>query len=130
MKIFAPLVLLILLQQNSFSQNRNSIWCFGDSAGIDFRNLNNPVPIFTGMDGRGGCSSISDSTGNLLFYSFSYVLNARTKILNSNHQIMNTSDSIPGWGLYNDNLILPRPGSNHEYYNFYLGPGGAVDTTY
>jgi hypothetical protein len=31
------------------AQNRNSIWCFGDSAGINFSNINNPVPITTSM---------------------------------------------------------------------------------
>lgn len=120
----------VLLFNESYSQNKNSIWCFGDSAGIDFRNLSNPVPISTGMDGRGGCSSISDSAGNLLFYSFSYVTYQLTKILSADHAVMTNSNLMPGWGLYNDNLILPKPGSNHEYYNFFLGSGGAVDTTY
>ncbi len=122
--------LAVLLFNESYSQNKNSIWCFGDSAGIDFRNLSNPVPISTGMDGRGGCSSISDSAGNLLFYSFSYVTYQLTKILSADHAVMTNSNLMPGWGLYNDNLILPKPGSNHEYYNFFLGSGGAVDTTY
>lgn len=124
------LLLIAFLPNKSYCQNRNSIWCFGDSAGIDFRNLNNPIPITTGLDAIGGCSSISDSAGNLLLYSFSYVSYQLTKIFSSNHSLMANSNLMPGWGLYNDNLVLPKPGSSHEYYNFYLGSGGAIDTTY
>ena len=101
------LAVLLIFKQDVSAQNRNSIWCFGDSAGIDFRNLNNPVPISTGMDGRGGCSSISDSSGNLVFYSFSYVSYALTKILSANHTVMPNCTLLQGWGLYNDNLIVP-----------------------
>ena len=124
------LAALLIFKQDVSAQNRNSIWCFGDSAGIDFRILSNPVPITTGMDGRGGCSSISDSSGNLLFYSFIYVSYSLTKILTANHTLMPNCTLLQGWGLYNDNLILPKPGSTHEYYNFYLRSGGAIDTTY
>ena len=53
---------------NSYSQNRNNIWCFGDSAGIDF-NQTVAAPINTNLDTRGSCTSIADSTGNLLFYA-------------------------------------------------------------
>jgi len=50
------------------SQDRNSVWCFGDSAGIDFGS-GVAVPIASGMDGRGSCASIADENGNLLFYA-------------------------------------------------------------
>ena len=55
------------------SQNKNSIWCFGDSAGIDFYTPNNPQVFSSGMNGRGGCGSMADSNGNLRFYAYSYV---------------------------------------------------------
>ena len=48
------------------AQNENSSWCFGDSAGIDFKNVNNPQPFNTSVQSRGSCGSISDSLGNLL----------------------------------------------------------------
>ena len=67
---FILIALLTFLSLKAIAQNRNSIWCFGDSAGIDFRNVSMPVPISTGMDGRGSCASISDSVGNLLFYAY------------------------------------------------------------
>ena len=130
MKKIASLFAIMLCSLNVVSQNRNNIWCFGDSAGIDFRNVSNPVPISSGMDGRGGCSGISDSSGNLLFYSYSFGSLALTKIVNANNNLMSNSNLITGWGAYNDNIVIPKPGSSHEYYNFYLGSGGHVDTTY
>ena len=61
-------LLLFFIAANAVAQNQNSVWIFGDSAGIDFSNLNNPVPVFSGMDERGSCASIADTSGNLLFY--------------------------------------------------------------
>ncbi|MFN8234691.1 MAG: hypothetical protein U0X89_01025 [Bacteroidia bacterium] len=40
--IFVFLVSVLLVNHESKAQNRNSIWCFGDSAGINFSNINNP----------------------------------------------------------------------------------------
>jgi len=66
-------LLLIITATHSFAQNKNSIWCFGDSAGINFSNINNPVPYYSAMRGRGSCASIADDTGNLLFYGNTYL---------------------------------------------------------
>jgi hypothetical protein len=30
-----------------FTEDKNSIWIFGDSSGIDFSTVNSPVPIFS-----------------------------------------------------------------------------------
>ena len=63
-------VLLLIVSTNILhAQNRNSIWVFGDSALVDFSNINNPVPGISSMDGRGSCVSIADSSGSLLFYA-------------------------------------------------------------
>ncbi len=63
------LLLFILLPSFCISQNRNSIWVFGDSAGIDFTVPTNPIPITSGMDGRGSCASIVISLMTLLINS-------------------------------------------------------------
>src|ERR1043166_8155197 len=110
----------------SYSQNMNSIWCFGDSAGIDFRNLSSPVPIASGMDGRGTCASMSDSSGNLLFYSYTRGNPSliATFIMNKNHQIMDNGDSIIGQGWYEENVITPMPNHPGMYYLFSTGVVG------
>lgn len=119
MRLF--LLLIILYSQNLYSQNRNNIWCFGDSAGIDF-NQSIPVPISTNLDTRGSCVSIADSVGSLLFYANTegFALNT-TIIRNSNHQMMQNGDSIVGRGWYNELAIVPIPDNPNKYYLFSVG---------
>ena len=111
----------ILITFSSEGQNRNSIWCFGDSAGIDFMDVSMPIPISTGMDSRGTCASISDSLGNLLFYADAIpdgTWPPNGKVYNSNHQIMLNGDSINGTGFYEEMIIIPKPGNSSIYYLF------------
>src|ERR1051325_5980053 len=56
-KLFLILFALSLFE--SSAQKQNTIWCFGDSVGIDFNNTSNPVPVHSAMDGRGSCVSIA-----------------------------------------------------------------------
>src|SRR5215831_5534683 len=89
-RTFLIFLFTILLPFYSQSQLQNAIWCFGDSAGIDFRNINNPIPISTSLDTRGSCVSISDSLGNLLFYANTRAAMAgnTTLVWNKLNQIM------------------------------------------
>lgn len=109
------------------AQDRNSIWCFGDSAGIDFTNLGNPVPFHSAMDGRGTCTSVSDSNGNLLFntYTRANQLGNRTIVLDKSFQIMQGGDSLVGESWYHENIIIPIPGSASLYYVFSIGVIGS-----
>ena len=88
--------LILLLPFCSSAQFRNNIWCFGDSAGIDFSNINNPVPIISGMDCRGSCANICDTSGLLLFYAWDIAntIHNTGRIFNSQHQQMANGDSI------------------------------------
>ena len=102
----------------------NSIWIFGDSAGIDFRIPNNPVPITSGMDGRGSCVSISDSLGNLQLYAATLAyLNSdwATRAFNSTDQIVLGCDSITGEGWYNELIAIPRENHTNQYYVYGAG---------
>jgi hypothetical protein len=89
-------LLLIITATHSFAQNRNSIWCFGDSAGIDFSNINNPVPFTSSVEGRGSCVSIADNNGNLLFYSNTYTY--LTLVWNVLNDTMTNSYPMGGGG--------------------------------
>ena len=53
---------------SAYSQKQNNIWCFGDSAGIDFNNVSNPITFSSSLDSRGSCVSIADTNGQLFFY--------------------------------------------------------------
>ena len=125
-------MLFLIISLSIFAQDRNNVWCFGDSAGIDFTNLNNPVPIISGMDGRGSCASIADTNGNLLFYSatmpyFGASTSWATQVFNIQTQIMQGYDSITGEAWYNELIILPRPNYFNQFYLFCAGVYASVN---
>ncbi|OQA11978.1 MAG: hypothetical protein BWY67_00598 [Bacteroidetes bacterium ADurb.Bin397] len=108
------------------AQNRNLIWCFGDSAGINFGNLQNPTPFNTGMDARGSCASIADTNGNLQFYAstsdpFQLIHNELVYIRNSTNQVMVNGDSIVGLNWYQELAITDFPDNSNKFYLFSIG---------
>ncbi len=101
----------------SFSQTSNLIWCFGDSAGVDFSNTSNPMSFSSGFDGRGSCVSIADSNSNLLLYSgFNYL--GQTMIFNDLNDTVSNSSNILGDGFYNGMSLIRFPKANNKYYLF------------
>ena len=108
------------------AQKQGSVWCFGDSALVDFSDTANIITGSSMVKSRGSCASIADSSGNLLFY-VSYDPTAiiagtdPVKAYNSNHQVMANGDSMKGGGWYNEITIVPFPGSDSLYYIFYIG---------
>ncbi|HMT28721.1 MAG TPA: hypothetical protein PKD91_05520 [Bacteroidia bacterium] len=110
----------------AIGQNRNAVWCFGDSAGIDFSNVNNPVPFSSGMDARGSCASISDSSGTLQFYASTSDIavipyNQTGIVRNQLHQVMSNGDTIVAGNWYLELAITDNPGSQGEFYLFSIG---------
>jgi len=106
--------IFLLLNGILFSQpGPNSNWYFGVQAGITF-NSGVPVPLTNGMMlTLEGVATISDQSGNLLFYT-----NGLT-VFNRNHVAMTN-----GTGLLGDQsttqsaIIVQKPGSNTIYYIF------------
>ncbi len=130
MKIWL-LVFALILPLFCTAQNRGNIWCFGDSAGIDFNNMNNPVPISTALRSRGSCASIADTSGNLLFYAndrSGFPGDYSTLVYNSLNNVMPHGDSIIGEAWYNEIIIIPWPDNDSLFYllsiSSALGPGG------
>lgn len=116
--------LFLLIGGNQLlGQNANSIWVFGDSAGIDFSNINNPIPINSGMDERGSCASISDTSGNLLFYCFSTLsgIDSAVLVYDYSHDTMSNGGYLIGPSYYSNLIILPMPGDSSKYYIFHSG---------
>lgn len=114
----------VLLSQLLFSQGEANNWYFGNQAGIKF-NADGSVTALTdgALTSFEGCATISNSSGQLLFYTDGIT------VYNKNHQIM-----INGSGLYGDAsstqsaTIVKKPGSDNIYYIFTLdsfaGPKG------
>ncbi|WP_240032221.1 T9SS type B sorting domain-containing protein [Psychroflexus aestuariivivens] len=108
----------IFVTLSSFAQGEANNWYFGNGAGITF-NTNPPSSILDGqLYTNEGCSSISNSNGDLLFYT-----DGRT-IWNREHQIMQNADYFGATGLHGDpsstssGLIVPHPTSPNLYFVF------------
>jgi hypothetical protein len=121
-----PIIIIIIFVLSSiggYGQNMNSVWVFGDSSGIDFSNVNSPFPITSVMDGRGSCTSISDSSSNLLIYAYTQAHGSSwsTFVFNGNNDSIAGADSITGEAWYNELVIVPKPESTNEYYLLSIG---------
>jgi hypothetical protein len=121
-RLFCIILILVLVGGSASAQNRNSVWVFGDSAGIDFGS-GFAVPIASGMDGRGSCASISDNNGELLFSAgtmqpYFNQPGFGTFVFDQNHQLMQNGDSIVGLAWYQELVIIPSPANDSIYYLF------------
>ena len=112
-----PIIIFIvfIFSNLCFSQGEANNWYFGENAGITF-NSGNPVALIDGqLNTYEGCASISDSNGQLLFYTNGI------SVWNKNHQFM-----VNGTGLLGSQsstqsaTIVPKPGSSNLYYMFTL----------
>ena len=102
-----------IVYSSCFAQNEANIWYFGQYAGMDF-NSGTPVALLDGaMNQSEGCATISDSNGDLLFYTDG------TTIWKQNHTVMPN-----GTGLMCDpsasqsGIIVPKPDTPDIYYVF------------
>jgi hypothetical protein len=115
MKKINLLIISCFFALNIFAQREAANWYFGENAGLSFNLNNNTVSdaSFGRLNTREGCSSISDDTGNLLFYTDGLT------IWNRNHLPMSN-----GNGLYGDEsstqsaIIVPKPGDPNIYFVF------------
>lgn len=107
-----------------FSQKEKNIWYFGDKAGIDFSS-GSALAVSDGqMQSYEGCASISDSAGNLLFYTnggkfvnFGYI----GGVWNKNHNLMpngNLTANTSCNSAAQPALIIPDPKNQFRYYIF------------
>ncbi len=121
MKKIQLLLLLIFIANNAFSQLNNSVWCFGDSARIDFFGAS--VTAFSStVISRGSCVSIAD-TGGLIYYAFTRatVTGNTTLVKTFNDSIMSNGVNIVGQGWYHELVALPDPASQNNFYLFSNG---------
>ena len=120
---FWVVALFIFFNTTIHAQGRNTNWCFGDSAGINFSNLSNPVNFKSACKTRGESATISDSSGNLLFYAGGIRIPLTgamktLKIFDNDNQIMNNGDSLFGDTWYETEVIVPFPDHDSLYYVF------------
>jgi len=102
--------------KDGYAQHEADNWYFGSKAALNFSS-GAPVSLTnSAMTALKGCTTVSDSAGNLLFYSNG------VKVWNKNHNEMQN-----GYGLLGDELSsqaalgLKAPGENSLYYLFTVG---------
>jgi gliding motility-associated-like protein len=108
-----PLIFFIFLFSDIYSQREANIWYFGKYAGIDF-NSGKPEPLNnSAMNTWEGCSSISDTLGNLLFYTNGI------KIWNRKHSVMTNGSNLNGDTSSTQSAVIVRqPGTEPIYFVF------------
>jgi len=123
-------ILFILFTTQLYSQipGPTTNWYFGNNAGITF-NSGTPIALTNGaLFTAEGVATISDNSGNLLFYTDGVT------VYNRNHLVMTN-----GMGLFGDasstqsSIIVQKPGSTNIYYIFTsdndVGPNGICYST-
>ncbi|MBK7390742.1 MAG: hypothetical protein IPI23_17195 [Bacteroidetes bacterium] len=134
MNLIRPLFLILacsIIAYGVNAQKRGNVWCFGDSALIDF-NSGVPVPGISSLDTRGTCISISDNNGDLLFYGNTRagIGNPSGLLWNKVNQLMTNGDSIAGSGWYHELVIAPKPADDSLYYLFSIGVTYSIGLLY
>jgi hypothetical protein len=113
------LIFLLFIPFFCLGQKQANIWYFGDKAGLDF-NSNPPSVLLNGQTDfllpigwNESYSSISDSTGALLFYSNGVLAwNKMQTIMPNGNGLLGHRSSSFGC------LIVPKPGSEQYFYIF------------
>jgi hypothetical protein len=130
------LFLIFISVTDSFSQNRNSVWCFGDSCGIKFNQGSSQIFTSSSLT-RGGSCSISDTSGNLLFYAttdyYPLWLQGYLKlgvVFDKNNNLMQNGDTLIGELWYQEQIIIPFSNSVNYFYLFSVGEAGPLKGLY
>lgn len=104
--------LALLLISLGYSQGENNKWYFGDKAAVDF-SAAPPTALFDSqMNQHEGVASISDNTGQLLFYT-----DGQT-VWHRQHAAMTNGTGLAGTSSTEQVMIVPHPGFPYRYYIF------------
>ncbi len=115
MKKIVILISLFCIGFQSYAQGEANFWYFGYGAGIDF-NTGAPVSISGNLNTIEGCSSFSDSNGNLLFYSDG------TNVWDKNGNVMTNGQNMLGNPSSSQSaIIVPNPSNANLFYIFTVG---------
>ncbi|WP_299335744.1 T9SS type B sorting domain-containing protein [uncultured Psychroserpens sp.] len=117
------LLSFMLVSSILFSQNEAANWYFGFNAGVTF-NSGSPVTMLDGeLNTTEGCATISNSAGQLLFYTDGIT------VWDKNHNIMPNGTGLLGDPSSTQSaIVVPKPGNIDIYYIFTVdeqaGPNG------
>jgi hypothetical protein len=102
---------------SGFSQKEATNWCFSFGAGITF-STTPPSAATSSMYSGGGCATISDASGKLLFYTDG------SNAWNKNHQLIANGGNLGGTPVcVQSALIVPKSGTQYYLFNTSGPPG-------
>ncbi|HQW06898.1 MAG: gliding motility-associated C-terminal domain-containing protein [Flavobacteriales bacterium] len=113
--LFTVLCITLLVSACS-AQAQHTFWPFGFNSGLDFSS-GTPVAISTPLSTDEGCASISDTNGQLLFYS-----NGETVWDRNNNVMPNGSGLFGSYSSSQSALIVPFPDDPQRFYLFTAPP--------
>ncbi|QMU28890.1 PD40 domain-containing protein [Adhaeribacter radiodurans] len=101
------------VNKTAYAQKEANIWYFGERAGLDFTS-GKPVPLANSMlSTMEGCATISNTDGNLLFYTNG------VSVWNREHKLMPNGNRLMGHRSSTQSaVIVPRPLNPNIYYIF------------
>ena len=124
--IVIVLSFIVVFTAEISAQNQANWWFFGAYAGLNFNSMStgaNPIPTAVNngaMRTTEGCASISDASGNLLFYTDGIT------VWDSRHQTMPNGTGLMGNGSSTQSgVIVPDPVNKKKYFVFTADHGGA-----
>lgn len=112
-KFFLINLIFMVVFIKGYSQKESANWYFGEYAGLTFNyGIAQPL-INSSLITTEGCATISDSNGNLLFYTDG------VSIWDRKHELMPNGDKLLGHSSSSmAAIIIPKPGSVSNYYVF------------
>ncbi|MFS4483312.1 T9SS type B sorting domain-containing protein [Hyunsoonleella sp. 2307UL5-6] len=130
MKNTLILILLCITTFSLFAQKQAANWYFGQNAGITFNDDGTVSELTDGsLSTAEGCTTISDTEGNLLFYTDGITVWDRL------HRTMPNANQTSG-GLFGDPsstqsaIVIPQPNNESLFYVFTVdtrGPNDSID---
>ncbi len=114
LRIFVTIIVLLSSLNNTSGQGRNASWCFGDSAGIKF-SAGGIIGITSVLQAQEASASISDTSGNLVFYTGSVGGNSifYSNVYDYLNQLILNGDSvISGTSITQGMMILTDKDTN------------------
>ncbi len=118
-KRYPILIFAFFIHLNTYAQKENNIWCLGYNMEFNFNKSPAEISVYQNSNPNlysdYTCSSISDSLGNLLFYTDGIT------VFNRYHDTMKNGNNLFGNLFTRGQIILKKPGTKNIYYIFTSG---------
>lgn len=125
-RLLVVVIALFSCSSLSHAQKEAENWYFGNYAGLKFSQAD-PVPMFDGiMQTDEGCTTVSDTAGNLIFYTDG------VRVFNRQHRMMPSARNLAGnpsstqsslviqWPTRNDRFLIFTADANENNYRLGL----------